>query len=222
MAAPALMTLCVCALAHPAAAQTTRRRENTATRRARVIRQIDETYGHRYETAGGGGYLRFRTGPDLRQSNEVNFWASTLYALNPRVGIQGEVRGNYGSAKIGNITPSGNTLNFNPKVSEYSFMAGPAYRFYGKEKFSVSGFAEGGLGLGKFAGDSKGLSAADIGVWTGDYAASFAVGANLDYNLYPNLAVRITPNYLGTTYGGTLQNSKGINVGVVYRYGHTK
>lgn len=214
----------VVSLAASAQAQSVHRsrRESNASRQARIQRTIAETYGHRWEVAGGGGYQRFRSGQYQQQDNQLTFWASTMYSLNPKLGIQGEVRGAYGHAKVGNILPSGNSLSFNPKISEYNFMAGPSYRLRTREKYAVSVFGEGGLGLGKFAGDSKGLSAADIGVWTGDYAASFAAGVNLDYNFYPNLAVRITPTYLGTTFGSTLQNSKGINAGVVYRFGKVK
>ena len=199
---------------------TRQSRRYNANREARIQRTIAQTYGHRWEVGGGGGGLRFRTGPYLRQTTEITFWGSATYNLSPRLGVLAEVRGGYGSAKIGNVLPSGNSLAYNPKVSNYNFLIGPSYRFVSKEKFSVAGFVGGGTGLGKFAGDSKGLSAADLGVWTGDYAAAFSAGVNLDYNLYQNLAVRITPNYLGTTYGGTLQNSKGINAGLVYRFGH--
>ncbi len=218
----ALSALLLCATL--ASAQSTRRprRESNQSRKARVERTIAETYSHKYEVAGGGGYERFRSGLYQRQDNQVTFWASTLYALNPKLGIQGEVRGAYGKAIIGNILPSGNSLNFNPQISEYNFMAGPSYRVLRKEKLSVSVFGEGGMGLGKFAGDSKGLTAADIGVWTGDYAASFAAGLHLDYNLSTSLAARVTPTYLGTTYGSSLQNSKGVNIGIVYRFGRQK
>ena len=210
----------------PAQAQrvgpTRQSRRYNANREARIKRTIAQTYGYRWEVGGGGGFLRFRTGQYLRQTTEIAFWASTRYALNPKLGVLAEVRGGYGSAKVGNILPGGNSLPYNPNVSNYNFLAGPSYRFVAMQKFSALGFAEGGVGLGKFAGDSKGLTAADIGVWTGDYAAAFSAGVNLDYNVYPNLAVRVTPNYLGTTYGGTLQNSKGINFGVVYRFGHKR
>jgi hypothetical protein len=203
-----------------AAAQSQRRqrRESTANRKARIARTIAETYGHTWEAAGGGGYLRFRSGQYLQQNNEVTFWASTRYNVGPKLGVLGEVRGAYGKAKIGNTIYD----IANPQISEYAFMAGPSYRFIKAEKFGVSGFAEGGLGLGKFAGGSKGFSAADIGVWTGDYGAAFTAGLNLDYNFDPSLSVRVTPNYLGTTFGGTLQNSKGFNIGVVYRFGKNK
>lgn len=224
--AAALMAFAVVLLSFPRHASgqqvgpTRQSRRYNANREARIQRTIAETYGHRWEVGGGGGGLRFRTGPYLRQSTEITFWGSATYDLNPRLGVLAEVRGAYGSAKIGNVLPSGNSLAFNPKISNYSFLIGPSYRFVSREKFSVAGFVEGGAGLGKFAGDAKGLTAADIGVWTGDYAAAFSAGLNLDYNLYQNLALRLTPNYLGTTYGGTLQNSKGINAGIIYRFGH--
>lgn len=209
--------------ASPASAQQRRvRRESNANRKARIARNTAATYAHRWEAGGGGGYERFRSGQYQQQDNQVTFWASTMYSLNPRLGIIGEVRGAYGKAKIGNILPSGNVLTYDPKISEYNFMAGPSYRFIRREKFSASVFAEGGAALGKFDGDSKGLSSADIGVWNANTAAAFSAGVNLDYNLYPNLAVRITPTYLGTTYAGTLQNSKGLNLGVVYRFGSIK
>ena len=201
----------------PSAAQSTRRprRESTANRKARIARTIDETYGHRWEAAGGGGYMRYRSGPYLRQNNEVSFWVSTLYSLNPKLGILGTVQGSYGNAKIGNT--SSNIPN--PQISEYAFMGGPSYRFVRREKYAVSGFAQAGLDLGKFAGGSHGFPAAYIGVWTGDFAPAFTVGANLDYNFDPSFAVRVTPAYLGTTFDSTIQNSKVLNIGFVYRFG---
>ena len=202
----------------PASAQVGRRprRESTANRQARIARTIAETYGHKWEAAGGGGYMRYRSGPYLRQNNEVSFWASTLYSLNPKLGILGTVQGSYGKAKLASPAPFDLP---NPQISEYAFMAGPSYRFIAKEKYSISGFAQGGLDLGKFAGASKGFSAAEIGVWQGDFAPAFSVGASIDYNFDPSLAVRIAPAYLGTTFGSSFQNSKVLNIGVVYRFG---
>jgi hypothetical protein len=210
--------------AGPADAQSTRheRRESNANRKRRIERTVNETYSQRYEVGGGGGFQRFRSGQYQQQDNQISFWASTLYSLNPKLGIQGEVRGGYGNAKLTNPLPSNNFLGYNPKISEYSFMAGPSYRFIRKEKVAVSAFVEGGYGLGKFDGDSKGLSASDIGVWTGNSGAAFSAGVHVDYNLFPNLAVRVSPSYLGTTYGGTLQNNKSVNVGLLYRFGKTQ
>ena len=144
-----------------------------------------------------------------------------MYALNPKLGVMGEVRGAYGHAKIGNL-PQTQFLPYNPQISEYSFLAGPTYRLVRREKFGVTAFGEGGVGLGKFAGDSKGLPASAIGVWNGDYAGAASAGVNLDYNVDPSLAFRFQPEYLFTTYGGSFQHSKGFNVGVVYRFGKQK
>ena len=213
----AAVLLIVLAAPVPAAAQSTRRvrRESTANRKARIARAIAQTYGHPWEASGGGGYMRYRSGQYLRQNNEVSFWASTLYSLNPKLGILGTVQGSYGKAQIGNTIydiP-------NPQISEYAFMAGPSYRLVAKEKYGINGFVQGGMDLGKFAGGSKGFTATDIGVWPGDFAAAFSAGVNLDYNFDPSFAVRVTPAYLGTTFGSTIQNSKVLNIGFVYRFG---
>jgi hypothetical protein len=216
--AAALLLLALMATA-PSMAQTRVRRESTANRKARIARTIAETYGHRWEAAGGGGYMRYRSGPFLRQNNEVSFWATTLYSLNQRLGILGVVQGSYGKAKIGNIFDV--TIQ-NPQISEYAFMAGPSYRFLAREKYSVSGFVQGGTDLGKFAGASKGYTAAEIGVWQGDFAPAFSAGASVEYNFDTSLALRVTPTYIGTTFGGTIQNSKALNLGFVYRFGKRK
>lgn len=201
----------------PAAAQSNRRprRESTANRKARIQRAIDETYGHRWEAAGGGGFLRFRPGESLRQNNEVSFWADTLFSLNPRFGVLGTVTGSYGKAHIGNTS----TGIPNPQVSEYAFMAGPSYRLVRKEKYGVAVFAQGGLDLGKFTGGDHAFPASSIGVWNGDFAPAFSAGLNLEYNIDSSFAVRVTPMYLGSLFDSTLQNSKALNVGFVYRFG---
>jgi hypothetical protein len=201
-------------------AQTARRtrRESNANRKARIERTTQETYSHRWEVGGGGGYLRFRSGENLQKNNEVTFWVSGTYNLNPKLGVVADIRGAYGNAKIGNTI-----YNIpNPQISEYTFMAGPSYRFYAKEKTAISAFATAGLAIGKFDGGSKGIPATLLGIWPSENRAAFSVGANFDYNFYPNFAARITPTYLGTTFGGTVQNNLGFNVGLIYRFGKIK
>jgi hypothetical protein len=210
--------------ASPAIAQTTRRsgHETNASRKARIDREIQETYTHRWEVGGGGGYLRFRSGEYTQRNSEITFWVDTTYYLNEKLGITGELRGAYGNAK----TLQGNqfaTLVGNPQISEYPFMAGPTYRFLLHQKYSVSGFALGGTAIGKFDGASHNIPASQLGFWPSTNAApAFSVGANLDLNLYPNLAFRIAPSYLGTTFGSSLQNNLGFEMGLVYRFGRQK
>lgn len=226
-----LLAAIVASGASAAEAQSTHRtrRESNANRKARIARTIEATYSHRFEVAGGGGYLRFRSGEYLPKNNEVTFFMTTTYFLNPKLGIIGDIRGLYGNAKIQNSSP--NFLPFNPQISEYPFMGGVAYRLYAKEKIALSGTAEGGVALGKFDGDTKGLPSSALGIWQSATRPVFSLGANLDYNFYPNLALRVSPTYVGTFYRlspndpspephGSIQNNWGFNFGVVYRFGH--
>jgi hypothetical protein len=220
-----VFTLAVLALAvlacQPAQAQSTRRprRESNANRKARIARNIEQTYAHGWEVGGGGGYLRFRPGEFLQKNSEIAFWMNATYFLNPKLGITGEVRGAFGNAKVGNTA-----FNIpNPQISEYPFLAGPTYRFYRKEKYAISGFALAGSAIGKFDSGSKNVSSANLGLWPSTNAAfAFSAGGNLDLNLYPNIAFRIAPSYLGTTFGSKFQNNVGFEMGVVYRFGHQK
>ncbi len=204
----------------PAHAQSRRpRRESNANRKARIARNIEETYNHRWEIGAGGGYLRFRPGQFLQKNSEIAFWTDATYFLNPKLGITGEIRGGFGNAKVGNTF-----ANIpNPQISEYPFLAGVTYRAYRREKYVLSAFALGGAAIGKFDSGSKAIPASQLGLWPSSSARpAFSLGANFDLNLYPNIAFRIAPSYLGTTFGGTLQNNAGFEMGLVYRFGHQK
>jgi hypothetical protein len=203
-------------------AQHNGRRETNANRRARIARAVEETYTHRWEVGGGGGYLRFRSGEFTQKNSEITFWMNTTYYLNQKLGITGEIRGAYGNAKVPNYNQFASLVG-NPKISEYPFMAGPTYRFRLTQKTAISAFAMGGTAIGKFDGDSKGIPATTLGFWPSTSARpAFSLGANLDLNVYPNLAFRVAPNYTGTTFGGSVQNNFGFNMGLVYRFGRQK
>ncbi|GGG79100.1 outer membrane beta-barrel protein [Edaphobacter dinghuensis] len=191
------------------------RRETNANRQARIARIVKDTYSHKWEVGGGGGYLRYRSGEGLQRNNEVTFWLSGTRYFNPKFGVEADVRGAFGNAKIG----TNDYLKFNPQISQYAFMAGPSYRFYAKQKIAASVFGVGGAGVGKFDTGSKGIPSSLLGTWPSETRAAFSVGLNLDYNIYPNLALRVTPTYLGTTFGGTVQNNAGFNIGLLYRFG---
>jgi hypothetical protein len=204
------------------------RRESNANRKARIERTIQETYSHRYEVFGGGGYLRFRSGEYLQRNNEVTWATSATYFLNPKLGITADIRGAYGNAKVGN-----NIYNIaNPLITEYTFMGGPSYRFYAKQKFAVTGNVLGGFALGNFDGGSKGIPAPKLGMWATSNPPAISAGVSVDYNFYPNIAVRVTPTYVGTFFNGidqatgksngSIQNNLGVNAGVVYRFGKIK
>jgi hypothetical protein len=197
-------------------------RETNANRKARIARQIADTYTHRWEVAGGGGWLRFRSGEFTQKNSEITFWLNTTYYFNRNLGLTGELRGAYGNAKIQNYNPY-QTLVGRPQISEYPFLVGPTYRVLLHQKTALSVFALGGTAIGKFDGDSKDHTAADLGLWPSTNARpAFSLGGSLDLNMYPNLAFRITPSYTATTFGGTVQNNAGFEMGLVYRFGRQK
>jgi hypothetical protein len=196
------------------------RRESNANRKARIAKTIEETYSHRWEVGGGGGYLRFRSGQNLQRNNEVLWQASGTYYLSPKLGIVGDARGMYGDAKISNFYSLNNI--FRPSISEYTFMGGVNYRVYMKEKLAVGVTGLAGIALGKFQGNIVPLKSEQIGMWPTQDRAVFSAGVNVDYNFFPNFAVRATPTYVGTTFGNSLQNNLGVNVGIIYRFGRIK
>jgi len=220
---PALLLVAAFASSSALAQYTPRAtRETNANRKARIARQIADTYTHRWEVAGGGGYLRFRSGQFTQKNSEITFWLNTTYYFNRNLGLTGELRGAYGNAKpLQDIT----FLNQvgHPQISEYPFLAGPTYRFRLRQKTALSVFALGGTAIGKFDGDSKGHTAAELGFWPSTNARPvFSIGGSLDLNMYPNLSFRITPSYTATSFGGTLENNAGFEMGLVYRFGRQK
>jgi hypothetical protein len=193
------------------------RRETNASRQARIQRTIDETYAHRWEVFGGGGFLRFRSGEFTKKNSEVTWATAANYYLNPKLAIVGDARGSFGNAHA----IINNTFGvYNPQINEYTFMGGASYRFYAKEKVAVSAQALGGVGWGIFSGGAKGLQGTQIGLWPDGFKPAFSVGVSADYNIFPELAFRVTPTYVGTTFGSSVQNNVGFNAGVIYRFGH--
>jgi len=202
-----------------ASAQTQKkraRRETNAARQARIDRTIAETYSHRYEVFGGGGYMRFRSGEFTKKNNEVTWAANGSYFLSPKVAIVADARGMFGNA---NATINNVYGVYHPQINEYTFMGGGSYRFYKHEKTAVSVQALGGVAWGIFSGGSKAIPSTLLGIWPDGWKPAFSIGVSGDYNFYPNLAFRVTPTYVGTTFGGSLQNNLGINAGIVYRFG---
>jgi len=199
------------------------RRETNASRQARVARTIEDTYSHRYEVIGGGGYQRFRSGSQLQRNNEISWATAFHYYLNPKLAIIGDAQGSFGNAKalVNNIygVPY-------PQINEYFFMGGASYRFYRKERFAVSAQALGGMGWGIFSGGSKSIPSTNLGLWQDGTRPSFQFGVSGDYNFYPNVAFRVTPTWTGTTFqsgagapASSLQSNFGFNAGIIYRFG---
>jgi hypothetical protein len=206
-----------------AAAQTTQptRHETNASREARIQRTIHDTYSHRWEVFGGGGYMRFRSGEYTQKNNEITWNLAVHYFLNPKLSIVADSRGMFGNGK-----PLRNEFiaeNPNPQINQYAFTGGASYRFYSNLHYALSAQALGGVGIENSSGASKGLTYIQTGFWQDAARPAFIINLAGDINIFPNLAFRVLPTYVGTTFtspsGGSVQNNFGINFGVVYRFG---
>jgi hypothetical protein len=212
------------------------RRETNATRQARIQRTINETYAHRWEAVGGGGFFRWNSGQYTKKNNEVGWDVNVNRYLNSRLAIVADARGDFGKAHALINSPFSAGEAARPSINEYFFMGGANYRFYRREKVAVSAFGLGGTSWGIFSSGAKGFNSNQTGLWNDGFAPAFSLGVALDYNIYPNIALRVAPAYTGTmfrpsnpnspnpgvetnNFGRTLQNNAGFNVGIVYRFG---
>ncbi len=204
--------------AKPLRAQSKTRRETSINRQRRLAATLKDTYTHKYEIGVGGSYLRAHTGDYMRKTNLAGFAVTDTYYLSPQWGIVGDARGYFGNARKYN-----NPYNvYNPLISEFTFMAGPQLRPFRKEKWSLSANVLGGMVYGHFSGGTKGLPSSLLGIYPDSVRAAVSPGFNTDFNLFPNLAVRVTPNIVFTNFNGSLQTNLGVNAGFVYRFGRQK
>jgi hypothetical protein len=203
-----------------------KKHETTATRQRKMAAAIVDEYTHRYEIFVGGGYMTFRPGQLIpnsgippqgdQKANGEGVWAvHPAYFFSPKWAVTGAIQGQYGEADTGN-----NSYGvLRPNISQYSFMAGPEYRFYRHEKTAISVSAVAGVTYGIFDGDDKAVPPADLGMWTDGFRPGGAVSINLEHNLFNNLAFRLQPRGVINTFGSKEQYSYGFNAGLVYRFG---
>jgi hypothetical protein len=108
---------------------------------------------------------------------------------------------------------------FAPSISQYTFMAGPTYRFFEGQHWGWNAYVLAGVGHGNFGTGTGGLPPELIGLYKDQNALNITPGASVDYNLGPGLAIRLSSTYLMSRYGGDTQNNLGFTSGIVYRFG---
>lgn len=186
-----------------------------ARRQIRIRQIIQDTYSHKYELNFGGAYLRFHPGPSLQRMNEAGWQMDLTDYLRGNLGISADVRGYYGTSYVGTSPYS----VFNPSISQYTFMAGPRYRFFRGQHWGWTAYGMAGGGHGNFGTGTHGLPPQLVGLFTDSTALNAEAGASADYNLGPALAVRFTAYDLFTDYNTTFKENRGGALGVVYRFG---
>jgi len=210
--------------------------ERVRARRAqRIAAVVQDTYGHKYEIYGGAAFLRLRPGSALQNVSETGFDAGITRYLTNKIGVTLDGRGYYGNAYVGNlapytgqVAPCGGTNEpacqpgipiYEPSVSNYSFSAGPQYRFYMHQKWGLSAIALAGVTRNIFYANSQSVPGTLVNLYPDAWRLTATIGVPVDYNLGPGLSVRITPNYYLTNWGGQIQNNRGFTGGINYRFG---
>lgn len=186
-----------------------------ARRRQRIKQIIQETYSHKYEFEFGGGFQRFRPGNGLQHVSEAAWAGDFTDYLKGNLGITVDARGYYGTT----FTPQNQFRTYQPSISQYVFLAGPRYRFFRGQHWGWTAQVEAGAGHGNFGTGTNGLPPQLIGLYQDSTVLNVSAGASVDYNLSPSLAIRLTPGYLITNYGSTMQYNAGGTLGMVYRFG---
>lgn len=186
-----------------------------ARREQRRAAAIHDAYSHVWEASASMDYLRFQPGPSLQRLTFYAWDVSLTRYLNERLGITVDGRGYNGTAYVG-LNPSSITR---PAISEYNALAGPTYRFYVQPKYSVSGRVMAGFSHLNSSGDTNGFKGVTLGLYPDSNTFAVTAGILGEYNMAPNFAFRLGPEYYATGYGSSMQNSLGFTGGMVYRFG---
>jgi hypothetical protein len=193
-------------------------------------------YDNKYEIYGGLGFSHFKSGPALAAgANLGGFDVQGIYWLTGRLGATANLRGYYGTQGV-----NPNQYNIGgPFVFEHLFLGGATYRLIAGEHASLNAHAMVGGGYGIFShalGNNpfppfNAVQPRDVGMYNDGLGLATTIGGSLDLNRSPRLALRISPDWIMTRYGGygtpsTIpsqfithsQNEFGISVGILYRF----
>lgn len=187
-------------------------------REQRRATAIHDAYDHRFDAFVGMGYLRGKPGPDLQNLTYYAWTVGLTRYYTERTGVAFQTRGYLGTAYIGQNHPGQGGLT-RPSISQYDIMAGPTYRFYLQPKYSLALRGMAGWALGNFSGDLNGFTPKQMGLYPdgSTFAASAAILG--EYNVTPNFAMQLAPEYFFTGFGSSLQAVRGFTGGFVYRFG---
>jgi hypothetical protein len=179
----------------------------------------DVHYDNKWEVYGGAAFSHFRAGPNLiGGTNLGGFDVQGTRWLRPRLGATANVRGYYGTQSV---DPNPDHIT-GPFVMEHLFLGGGTYRALQNPHAAVDFHGLVGGGYGDFQHALSGVPPNNLGLFSNGGTFAMALGGSLDLNRSPRLALRISPDYILTRYGGFNQNEFAISVGILYRIGIPK
>jgi len=166
-------------------------------------------------------YLRFEPGAKLERAHDYAWNVGFTRYYDERLGVTIDGRGYYSTAYVGGLNNPSNNAITNAAISQYAALAGPTYRFYVQPKYSISGRVLGGIEHGNFSANLGSWAATPtlFGLWPDGYVFAASASIPVEYNLTPNIGLRVAPEYYLTGFGSTVQYSRGFTTGIVYRFG---
>lgn len=172
-------------------------------------------YSNKYELYGGFASSHFNAGPALIPgANLGGFDIQGTMWLRRRIGATANIRGYYGTT---GVVPNPYNIH-GPFIMEHLFMGGATFRGPRNEHAALDFHALVGGSYGTFdSAIDQGLTGPNLGLFNNGVTLATALGGSLDLNRSPRFALRISPDYLLTRFGGVSQNEFAISVGVLYR-----
>jgi hypothetical protein len=173
-------------------------------------------YNNKYDLYGGFAFSHFNSGPSLVAGTNLggpdvqgSLWFSNW------LGVTANVRAYFGTQGV-----KPNALGIHgPFVYEYQFMGGPSFRGPRNQHAALNFHVLAGGAYGVFdSALDPGQTPAQFGMFNNGLAFATAIGGSADLNRSQRIALRISPDYLLTRFGGVSQNEFAISVGILYRF----
>jgi len=188
----------------------------------RNLTLADVRYDNKYDIYGGIGDYHANAGPQLLGgANLGGFDIQGTRWFTKRLGVTVNARGYYGT--IG-VAPNPYLIK-GPFIMEHMGLGGASYRLkVGKPAaLTVHGLVGASYGdfnsaLGNLPPPASGpVPPAAVGLFNNQASIATALGGSLDLNRSPQLAFRISPDWVYTRFGGMTQTEFAISVGITYR-----
>ena len=173
-------------------------------------------YNNKYEIYGGPAYSHFNGGPSLiNGTNLGGFDVQGTRWFTSRLGATVNLRGYYGTQSV---VPNDLRIN-GPFIYEHQALGGVSIRGPKNQHAALNFHALVGGSYGVFnSALDHGQTPQQFGMFANGFALATALGGSIDLNRSPKLALRLSPDYLLTNFGGGTQHEFAMSVGILYRF----
>ncbi|HEV2276394.1 MAG TPA: hypothetical protein VGR96_19635 [Acidobacteriaceae bacterium] len=173
-------------------------------------------YNNKYEMYGGPAYSHFNGGPSLVDGTNLGgFDIQGTRWFTPRLGATVNLRGYYGTQAV---VPNHYGIS-GPFIFEHMGLGGLSIRGPKNQHAALNFHALVGASYGIFSTAlNPGLVPPQLGMFNNSFALATAMGGSLDLNRSPKIALRLSPDYLFTNFGGGQQHEVAFSVGILYRF----